>query len=349
MFCKKCGNEQKNGENFCSKCGTPFLEESVSIKETDSNGKKEEKIEASKVQYCKKCGRQQVNGQKFCLQCGTPYLDKNGKPYLKGLKKDIVETKERMNAAVDDLSQKGREFGEQLVQKGKGVRETMSQKGKELGEQFAQKSKELGVTMSQKGKEINEKISEASHQGIKRLEKDKNFTQEEQANNTIEVTEESKNKTVSLAKIAGIIGCILILAPFFITGFGFNWFWYLVIVGVVVFTLAMFGVEGKEISDYSMVKTTFIGFLVVGCIMYLWGPLNPDFSDEQDENEVVTKYSSDSYDSNNKTFTPTEYVTCSNCGEQFVGDKHSSFKLCPQCNRRQVINQASKAFGGAGF
>lgn len=25
MFCKKCGNMQKNGEKFCPKCGTPYL------------------------------------------------------------------------------------------------------------------------------------------------------------------------------------------------------------------------------------------------------------------------------------------------------------------------------------
>ncbi len=27
MFCKKCGNMQKNGEKFCPKCGTPYLSE----------------------------------------------------------------------------------------------------------------------------------------------------------------------------------------------------------------------------------------------------------------------------------------------------------------------------------
>jgi len=183
------------------------------------------------------------------------------------------------------------------------------------------------------------------------LEKDTNIVPEEQEQtvNTIEVSEESKKKTIELAKIARWIGCFLVIAPFIWSGFGFNWFWYLVIIIVALFTLMMYGVEGKDIADYSLVKNTLIGFLVVGCIMYLWGPLNSDYGNEKDENEAVTEYSSDSYDDYNKNFTPTEYVTCSNCGDQFVGDKHSSFKLCPECNRRQVINQASKAFGGAGF
>lgn len=114
------------------------------------------------------------------------------------------------------------------------------------------------------------------------MEKDKNVTpqEQEQVNNTIEVTEESKNKTLKLAKIAGYIGLFLVLAPFFITGFGFNWFWYLVIIVVAFFTFAMFGMKGKDISEHSIVKKTLISFLVVGCIMFIWGPLNSDYGSD---------------------------------------------------------------------
>ena len=35
MYCKKCGNMQKNGEKFCPKCGTPYLSEN-SIELSDS-------------------------------------------------------------------------------------------------------------------------------------------------------------------------------------------------------------------------------------------------------------------------------------------------------------------------
>ena len=119
------------------------------------------------------------------------------------------------------------------------------------------------------------------------LEKDINVTPEEQeqVNNTIEVTEESKKKTLKLAKIAGYIGLFLVLAPFFITGFGFNWFWYLVIIVVAICALAMFGTDGTKMSDYSEVKNTLIGFIVVGFIMYLWGPLNSDYGDSSSGSE----------------------------------------------------------------
>lgn len=37
MFCKKCGNMQKNGEKFCPKCGTPYL--SVTNNHLSNSGK----------------------------------------------------------------------------------------------------------------------------------------------------------------------------------------------------------------------------------------------------------------------------------------------------------------------
>jgi hypothetical protein len=114
------------------------------------------------------------------------------------------------------------------------------------------------------------------------MEKDKNVTpqKQEQVNNTIEVTEESKKKTLKLAKIAGYIGLFLVLAPFFITGFGFNWFFYLIIIVVAICALAMFGTDGNKMSDYSDVKNTLVGFLVVGCIMFIWGPLNSNYGSD---------------------------------------------------------------------
>ena len=123
------------------------------------------------------------------------------------------------------------------------------------------------------------------------MEKDKNVTpqEQEQVNNTIEVTEESKKKTLKLAKIAGYIGLFLVLAPFFITGFGFNWFWYLVIIVVAICALAMFGTEGNEVSDYSSAKNTLIGFLVVGCIMFIWGPLNSNYGSNSSSSSNYTK------------------------------------------------------------
>lgn len=110
------------------------------------------------------------------------------------------------------------------------------------------------------------------------MEKDKNVTpqEQEQVDSTNEKTDERNNKTITLAKIARWVGCCLVIFPFLITGFGLNWFWYLIIIGVALFTFMMFGIEGKDMSEYSLAKKTLIGFLAVGCIMYLWGPLNPE-------------------------------------------------------------------------
>lgn len=92
-----------------------------------------------------------------------------------------------------------------------------------------------------------------------------------------EENEDIAQKASLLTKIALGVGVILVLAPFFITGFRFGWFWYLIIIGVAFFCLSLLGTDGKEKEDYSDAKVTLIGFCVVGCLMYLWGPLNPDY------------------------------------------------------------------------
>lgn len=69
--------------------------------------------------FCKKCGKEQTAGQKFCPVCGEPYLDENGKPYLKGFKKDIQDAKGKMSEKIDKLTQNGKHIGEQVKEKTK--------------------------------------------------------------------------------------------------------------------------------------------------------------------------------------------------------------------------------------
>lgn len=66
--------------------------------------------------YCKKCGTEQHDGQKFCPKCGEPFLDENGKPYLKGLKKDLQDAKDKLASKADELSQQGKKLVEEKVQ-----------------------------------------------------------------------------------------------------------------------------------------------------------------------------------------------------------------------------------------
>ncbi len=66
--------------------------------------------------FCKKCGTKQKDGQKFCPKCGEPYLDENGKPYLKGVRKDIQDAKEKLTSKVDELTQQGKKLIDEKVQ-----------------------------------------------------------------------------------------------------------------------------------------------------------------------------------------------------------------------------------------
>ena len=49
MNCAKCGNPLKEGQRFCTVCGTPVL-------------------------CCGKCGKPLKEGQKFCTACGMPVV-----------------------------------------------------------------------------------------------------------------------------------------------------------------------------------------------------------------------------------------------------------------------------------
>jgi uncharacterized Zn finger protein (UPF0148 family) len=66
--------------------------------------------------FCKKCGTEQKDGQKFCPKCGEPFLDENGKPYLKGLKKEMQDAKDKLASKADELTKQGKKLVEEKVQ-----------------------------------------------------------------------------------------------------------------------------------------------------------------------------------------------------------------------------------------
>ena len=66
--------------------------------------------------FCKKCGTEQKEGQKFCPKCGEPFLDENGKPYLKGFRKDMQDAKDKLTSKVDELTQQGKKLIDEKVQ-----------------------------------------------------------------------------------------------------------------------------------------------------------------------------------------------------------------------------------------
>lgn len=65
--------------------------------------------------FCKKCGKEQKDGQKFCPKCGEPFLDENGKPYLKGFRKGVQDTKDDVVSKTKEISQRGKKFVDERV------------------------------------------------------------------------------------------------------------------------------------------------------------------------------------------------------------------------------------------
>ena len=60
--CSKCGNELRDGQKFCMKCGTPVSAPTQSVV----------KLQPKETAVCAKCGNPLSPGQKFCMKCGTP-------------------------------------------------------------------------------------------------------------------------------------------------------------------------------------------------------------------------------------------------------------------------------------
>lgn len=60
--CLKCGNELKDGQKFCMKCGTPV----------SANPQQAVAKQVTAPAVCAKCGNPLNPGQKFCMKCGTP-------------------------------------------------------------------------------------------------------------------------------------------------------------------------------------------------------------------------------------------------------------------------------------
>lgn len=120
-------------------------------------------------------------------------------------------------------------------------------------------------------------LKENKEELINKRNEREEIKKEWRSNTKKEGNEDIVKKTTLLIRIALCVGAILILAPFIITGFGFGWFWYLIIIGVAFCCMSLLGTDRKDRGAYSDVKVILIGFCVVGCIMFVWGPLNPDY------------------------------------------------------------------------
>ena len=144
-------------------------------------------------------------------------------------------------------------------------------------------------------------LKEKKEELINNRNKREEIQKEWRSNTKKEKNEDVVRKAKLLRNIAFCVGVILVLAPFFITGFGFGWFWYLIIIGVAFFCLSLLGTDGKEKGDYSDAKIILIGFCIVGCIMFVWGPLNSDYEVSGDDSDSYRYEQSSSREDSNKT------------------------------------------------
>lgn len=136
-----------------------------------------------------------------------------------------------------------------------------------------------------------------------KIKEDAEAKEIERINNKALPTE--KQRVRKLATITMVIGCIIVVAPFFITGFSFNILWYLLIIIAAITSLCALGVDGTDKRELQSVLKMMAVVIAIGIPMYLWGPLNPNYS-----------YSSNG-SSDNPYNMPKEYHTepCEECGE----------------------------------
>ena len=72
------------------------------------------------------------------------------------------------------------------------------------------------------------------------------------------------------------LGWIIIVLPFFITGFSFGFFWYLLIIATALIMLSLYGLDVKKTDRKHVVGVLFIYF-VIFLLMIIWGPINVNY------------------------------------------------------------------------
>ena len=240
MFCKKCGHERTGNEKFCPVCGTPYpkVEESTTAPASSEN---ETKVQdnSSQPQFCKKCGTKQEPGQKFCPVCGEPYLDENGKPYPKGMRKDIIETKGKILSTVDNMSEKGKDTSKKIAKKMVVAKDSLNQSAKRLKPMLSEGSDKIET--------------------VKKEFKDKG------AKTVVKEFLDNSDKTALWGRIIAVAATI----AFFIfkAGFHASWMWLICIVAMLV--LAFY--PQKHIKSS---KKQFVGVALLAFCVLLVGPGN---------------------------------------------------------------------------
>lgn len=93
----------------------------------------------------------------------------------------------------------------------------------------------------------------------------------------IPLTEDEVKKTKILRIVGICMGLCIIIIPFILNGFSIGIFWYLLI-GLAVFLLmALLGCKSEMSDDKDVTNMSLIVYLIIAVIMFIWGPLNPNY------------------------------------------------------------------------
>lgn len=212
--------------------------------------------------YCKKCGTEQKDGQKFCPKCGEPFLNDSPKQSLeKGQSNDYREnasSHSSIPSEVNDCSNQTHvEINSQSI---KDVEGPMVEKTTKQSEQHF-----------------------ATEQGYQEEEK--------KADDSLPLSSDKEKKVKLTAKAGMWIILIAIVATFIRTGFGFSFWWYIFLLVFAGVALLLWGVllpntdaDKKPLttSDALAVKVLLYVGAAMFVILYLWGPLNSDYTSGSD-------------------------------------------------------------------
>lgn len=94
----------------------------------------------------------------------------------------------------------------------------------------------------------------------------------------LQKVKQKKGKRVRIVDIC--LGWLLIILPFVFHGFSFDFFWYLLIAVVAFLTLISHASDIKTTIDKGGAVGYLVIMIIIGIIMFIWGPLNPIINDE---------------------------------------------------------------------
>lgn len=91
------------------------------------------------------------------------------------------------------------------------------------------------------------------------------------------LTEDEIKKTKILRIVGICMGLCIIIIPFILNGFSIGIFWYLLIGFAIFLLMALFGCKSEMSDDKDVTNMCLIVNLIIAVIMFIWGPLNPNY------------------------------------------------------------------------